>query len=88
MKKLLILVVSVICFSALPVLAAEVKRMTVTELKDMLGSPELVILDVRSGLDWSTSELKIKGAIRAGGDNFDSWVNTYPRENKIVLYCS
>jgi hypothetical protein len=59
-----------------------------TELKDMLGSKELVILDVRSGRDWSTSELKIKGAIRAGGDDFDSWANTYPKEKKIVLYCA
>jgi len=88
MKKLLLFLVSIICFTALPVLAEGVKLMTTTELKNMLGSKELVILDVRSGRDWSTSELKITGAIRANGDDFDSWANSYPKEKKIVLYCA
>ena len=88
MKKLLLFLVSIICFTALPALAGDVKLMTATELKNMLGSTELVILDVRSGRDWSTSELKITGAIRANGDDFDSWANSYPKEKKIVLYCA
>ena len=88
MKKLLLFLVSIICFTALPALAGDVKLMTAAELKNMLGSKELVILDVRSGRDWSTSELKITGAIRANGDDFDSWANSYPREKKIVLYCA
>ena len=88
MKKLLLFIVSIICFTALPALAGDVKRMTTTELKSMLGSSELIILDVRSGRDWSTSELKITGAIRASGDDFASWANTYPKEKKIVLYCA
>jgi rhodanese-related sulfurtransferase len=88
MKKLLLFLVSIICFTALPALAGDVKLMTATELKNMLGYKELVILDVRSGRDWSTSELKITGAIRANGDDFDSWANSYPKEKKIVLYCA
>jgi rhodanese-related sulfurtransferase len=88
MKKLLLFLVSIICFTALPALAGNVERMTATELKSMLGSSELIILDVRSGMDWSTSELKITGAIRANGDDFASWANTYPKEKKIVLYCA
>lgn len=88
MKKLLLFLVSIICFTALPALAGDVKLMTAAELKNMLGSKELVILDVRSGRDWSTSELKITGAIRANGDDFDSWANSYPKEKKIVLYCA
>ena len=88
MKKLLLFLVSIICFTALPALAGDVKLMTAAELKNMLGSKELVILDVRSGRDWSTSELKITGAIRANGDDFNSWANSYPKEKKIVLYCA
>lgn len=88
MKKLLLFLVSVICFTALPALAGNVRLMTSTELKNMLGSKELVVLDVRSGRDWSTSELKITGAIRANGDDFNSWANSYPKEKKIVLYCA
>ena len=88
MKKLLLFLVSIICFTALPALAGDVKRMTAAELKNMLGSKELVILDARSGRDWSTSELKITGAIRVNGDDFDSWANSYPKEKKIVFYCA
>jgi rhodanese-related sulfurtransferase len=88
MKKLLLFLVSIICFTALPALAGNVRLMTSTELKNMLGSKELVVLDVRSGRDWSTSELKITGAIRANGDDFNSWANSYPKEKKIVLYCA
>lgn len=88
MKKLLLFLVSIICFTALPALAGDVKLMTAAELKNMFGSKELVILDVRSGRDWSTSELKITGAIRANGDDFDNWANSYPKEKTIVLYCA
>jgi rhodanese-related sulfurtransferase len=88
MKKLLLFLVSIICFTALPALAGDVRLMTSTELQNMLGSKELVVLDVRSGRDWSTSDLKITGAIRANGDDFDSWANSYPKEKKIVLYCA
>lgn len=49
---------------------------------------DLVILDVRSGRDWSASEVKITGAVRANGDDFDNWANSYPKEKTIVLYCA
>lgn len=88
MKKLLAILVSIICFTAFPALAGDVKLMTTTELKEMLGADDLVILDVRAGRDWSTSELKIAGAIRVDGDDFVSWGNSYPKEKKIVLYCA
>jgi rhodanese-related sulfurtransferase len=88
MKKLLLFVVGLICLTALPALSGSGKLMTTTELKDMLGSQDLVILDVRSGRDWSTSEVKITGAVRANGDDFGSWANSYPKEKTIVLYCA
>lgn len=88
MKKLLAFLISIICFTALPVLAGDVKLMSTADLKQILGADDLIILDVRAGRDWSTSELKITGAIRAGGEDFDSWANRYPKEKKIVLYCA
>jgi hypothetical protein len=45
-------------------LAGEVKLITKDELKASLGSPGLVIIDVRPPKDWNESDQKIKGAVR------------------------
>ena len=54
----------------------------------MLGNPDLIILDVRSGMDWTDSDLKIKGAIREEPDDIKSWANKYPKNKTLVLYCA
>lgn len=69
-------------------LAGTVNLITKEELKAELGSGNLVILDVRTGRDWSTSEFKIPGAIRASSNEFDSWSDTYDKGKKFVLYCA
>ena len=68
--------------------AGEVPRMNIDELKAMLEEPELVILDVRRGKDWSSSEFKIKGATYVGSQAYVSWAGTYAKDQKIVLYCA
>lgn len=68
--------------------AGEAPRMSIDELKGMLGSTDIVLLDVRSGKDWSSSELKIKGAVREDPKAFDSWADKYPMDRKIILYCA
>jgi hypothetical protein len=67
-------------------LSAEVSRMTKEELKAMLGNPDLIILDVRAGSDWSGSDLKVKGAIREDPGNVKSWANKYSKDKTLVLY--
>jgi len=69
-------------------LSADAPRMTKDELKAMLGNPDLIILDVRSGMDWTDSDLKIKGAIREEPDDIKSWANKYPKNKTLVLYCA
>ena len=68
--------------------AAEVPRITKEELRAKLGDPNLVILDVRRGADWSTSSVKIKGAVRADPGDVAAWADTYPTEKTLVLYCA
>ena len=41
-----------------------VAKMTKEELRAKLGSPDVVIVDMRLGKDWKASEEKIKGAMR------------------------
>lgn len=66
----------------------DVPLMTTDELKAMLDDPDVLILDVRRGKDWTSSEFKIKGATYAKPEAYDTWANTYPKTKKIVLYCA
>ena len=68
--------------------AETVPRMTKEELKGMLGSSDLVIVDVRRGKDWDASEFKIKGAVRKDPSGYDKWKNDLSKEKTIVLYCA
>lgn len=65
-----------------------VPRIELDELKAMLGSPDLLIVDVRRGEDWEESELKIKGAVRENPREFESWFSKYPKDKTIVFYCA
>ena len=66
----------------------EAPRMTKDELKAMLGSPDLIIIDVRYGKDWTESDVKIKGAVREDPEAFDSWAKKYPKDKTLVFYCA
>jgi hypothetical protein len=65
-----------------------VPRMTKEQLKAQLGNSDFVIIDVRSDHDWQDSNTKIKGAVRENPSKLDSWVNNYPKDKTIVLYCA
>lgn len=66
----------------------DVPRMTKEELKAMLGSPDLVIVDVRIGKDWKASEFKIQGGVREDPAEFESWAERYSKDKTLVLYCA
>ncbi len=74
--------------TAVPALAADVPIMSKDELKAQLASDKIVILDVRSGRDWSSSEFKIKGAIRAPGKELPKWSSNYEKDKTLILYCA
>lgn len=70
--------------------SADVPGMTKDELKAMLGTPDCVILDFRHFSDYTSSDLKIKGAIREVGMGWGtgSWAGHYSKDKTLVLYCS
>ena len=70
------------------VLAGDVPRMTREELKGMLGSPNLVLLDVRASVDWLGSQFQIKGAVREDPKKVTSWMDKYPKDKTLVFYCA
>jgi len=71
-----------------PTMATDVTRMSKEDLKARLDDPDVVILDVRSGSDWKSSEFKIKGAVREESRNVDSWAAKYSKDKTLVLYCA
>ena len=73
---------------AKPLLSADVPKMTKDELKAMLGNPDLVMVDVRLGKDWTDSEMKIKGAVREDPRDVESWAKKYTKDKILVLYCA
>jgi len=91
-RKLALLVgvmaVVVACGSSQGARSGDVPRMTKEELKNLLGKPNVFVLDVRTGGDWEASDRKIAGAIREDPRDADAWAAKYPRDSTIVLYCS
>jgi len=71
-------------------MSAAVDEPTITkeELKAQLDNSDIMILDVRTGTDWKSSDFKIKGAMRADPNEFDSWATTYPKDKTLILYCA
>jgi rhodanese-related sulfurtransferase len=94
MKKKMIRIVLVAVYAAIaiivnqPATAADIPRMTKEDLKAKLGTPHLIIVDVRVGTDWKASEMKIKGAVRGDPQYIESWVKKYPEDTTFVLYCA
>lgn len=68
--------------------AKEVQRITKEELKSQLGSADVMVLDVRSGKDWTSSELKIQGAVREDPKEIETWHAKYAKDKKIIVYCA
>ena len=70
------------------VVQGAVAKMTKEELRAKLGSPGVVIVDMRLGKDWKASEEKIKGAIRVEPEAVESLAAKYPKDTTLVLYCA
>ena len=88
MKRLLPLLLLFFFAGASFLHAADVPTVSKEELKAQLETGKTVVLDVRSGRDWSSSEFKITGAIRAAGDDIATWSKEYKKDQKLVLYCA
>jgi rhodanese-related sulfurtransferase len=88
MKKLVLgLIVAVLMISG-TVSGDEVKLLDKDELKAMMGNPDLVVLDVRAGKDWSSSEFKIKDAVRLTNDTTEAVMKDISKDKTLVFYCA
>ena len=93
MRRVIVLTAIVVAFAvaavfATPAAAQEAKRMTIEELKGMLGNPDLVVVDVRRDGDWKSSAVKVKGAVREDPEKVDTWMSKYSKDETLVFYCA
>ncbi len=65
-----------------------VQKITVDQLNAMLDNPDVAVIDVRTGIDWNSSEWKIRGAVREDPFDTDTWAARYPKDKTLVVYCA
>ena len=68
--------------------AKDVSLITKEEFRKIMSNEDVVILDVRTGRDWSSSEFKIQGAVRVDPKAVAQWQENYSKDKKFVLYCA
>ena len=89
-KLLLLLIVASLAFWV-PFSTAfgkNVALMTKEELRPIMNDADVVIIDVRSGRDWSSSEFKIQGAVYGDPKQVSKWKDKYSKDKKLVFYCA
>jgi hypothetical protein len=90
-------IVGILCLGAVGLLTAacgvkilpvgEPSRITAERLSSLLGTPDIVIVDVRHEVEWDESPTKIPGAIRGEAKSV-AWARQYPKDTFLVLYCA
>jgi hypothetical protein len=63
-------------------------RITVAQLKEMLGRHDVTLVDVRDPISWDKSDSKIRGAVRENPEQLTAWANKYPKDKTLIFYCS
>lgn len=70
-----------------PASVEQVPRLTKEAVKEMLGKPDVVIIDIRYIRQYEQSDKKIPGAVFVQPENFDDFVKNHPQKDKTyVLY--
>lgn len=83
----LLSLVALAAYSAPPEKVEQVPRLTKEVVKDMLGKPDVVIVDIRYIRQYEQSDKKLPGAVFVQPENFDEFVRNYPQKDKTyVLY--
>ncbi|MBM4328516.1 MAG: hypothetical protein FJ118_15295 [Deltaproteobacteria bacterium] len=68
--------------------AGEAPRISIQQVKALLGKPDAIIIDVRKSGPLKAGEPKISGAFVEDARQAQSWMGKYPKEKMIILYCA
>jgi hypothetical protein len=67
-------------------IAVDAPRITKEQLRSMLGSPDVIVLDVLVQEQWEISDQKIPGALHENPGEVESWATKYHKDKTLVLY--
>ena len=73
-------------FFAAPAFAGDAPRIDPAELKEMLGKPDVAIVDVR--VEAASAATRIPGSVMEDSAEYAEWAKKYSTDKTIVLYCS
>ena len=65
----------------------EPDAITKEELLPLLGKQDVTIIDIRLPREWDASDIKVKGAVREDPFKPGEWLDKYPKDKLIVMYC-
>lgn len=82
----LLLLIALAGYSAMPTTVEQVPRLTKEAVKEMLGQPDVVIVDIRYIKQYEQSDKKLPGAVFVQPENFDEFVKNHPKDKTYVLY--
>ena len=66
----------------------EIPRISAHQVKELLGRPDTVIVDVRTDRNWWRSSKKIPTAVREDPSRVDQWIEKYVKDQTLIFYCS
>ncbi len=66
----------------------EISRISAHQVKELLGRPDTVVVDVRTYRNWWRSSKKIPTAIREDPSKVDQWIEKYIKDQTLIFYCS
>jgi 3-mercaptopyruvate sulfurtransferase SseA len=72
--------------SAPPSTVEQVPRLKMEQVKDMLGRPDVVMIDIRYIKQYEQSDKKIPGAVFVQPEEFDEFAKKYPKDKTYILY--
>ena len=67
---------------------SNVPEISPTQVKELLGQPKTVIIDVRRLRSWWQSGKKILSAVHEDPSNVDKWARNYTKDMTLIFYCS
>jgi len=66
----------------------EVPQISADRLKELIGQPQTVIIDVRRTRSWWRSSKKITAAVREDPSRVEQWAPKYAADLTLIFYCS
>jgi predicted sulfurtransferase len=81
-----LILVALTGYTAPPSSVEQVPRLTKEQVKDMLGKPDVVIVDIRFIKQYEQSDSRLPGAVFVQPENFDEFVKNFPKQRTYIFY--